>query len=509
MKYKALKYFAVFGILLILSSCSKDFLDTDPIGKMPVDNYYSTDDEAFHGIIAVYDILQWTYASAEWNSTFMLKTLPSDESGTGGADAGDQPKYQELNNFTYSAGNQAITGVFRLNYFAIYRCNMIINNVEPVSDVRKQIIAEAKALRAFFYFELVSQWGNVPLNLEELAPSEYQQAPATPAQIYAQIEKDLTEAIAVLPTKSEYDGSMVFRFSKGSAQFLLGKAYLYQKKWTDATQMFDQLMNSAQYSLTDDFSTLFKVEQEFGTESIFEVSWTNAQNYDWGTFTWNRYVESNVQWQLCGPRSITAGDFDGGTSGMIAGWGFLPPRAELYSAFEEMGDTYRKAATIWNVEDFAAMDGFFNTDAYQSEGMLKVKYGTFSAESSTEPGAVTELNYGTNFRLMRYADAVLMNAEAQYRAGDESKALQLLNMLRENRQLEAVSASGSELFDAIVAERRLELAFEGVRFLDLVRWDMAADVLGEFGFVKGKHELFPIPEDEMNNNQYMVQNPGY
>ncbi len=509
MKYSIFKYLAVFGIILALASCSKDFLETDPIGKMDVDQFYSTDEEAFQGLVAVYDIMQWTYASAEWNSSFMLKTLPSDESNTGGADAGDQPKYQELNSFTFSAGNQAVKGVFELNYFAIYRCNMVINNVEPESEARKDIIAEAKALRAFFYFELVSQWGSVPLNLVELAPSEYQQPPATTEAIYAQIEQDLDDAIAELPVKSEYSGSDKFRFSKGTAQMLKGKALLYQKKWAESATVFDALVASGEYSLTTDFATLFTKDQEFGSESVFEISWTSAQNYDWDTFTWNRYVESNVQWQLCGARSITAGDFDGGTSGMIAGWGFLPPTAELYDAFDAMGDSYRKMATVWDVDDFAEMGGFFNTDAYQNEGILKVKYGTFTSETSTEPGAVMELNYGTNYRLLRYADALLMNAEAQYRAGNDGKALQLLNELRDSRQLDALTVAGEDLFEAIVAERRLELAFEGVRFRDLVRWGKAAEVLGKYGYVEGKHNLFPIPEDEMNNNPFMVQNPGY
>lgn len=509
MKYNRLKYFTVLVSLLALVSCSKDFLETDPVGKMPADEFYSNDEQAFQGVIAAYDILQWTYASPEWNSSFMLKTLPSDETECGGADAGDQPKYQELNSFGYASGNQAVKGVFEANYYGAYRCNMVILNTEPESEVRKQIIAEAKALRAFFYFELVSQWGSVPLNLVELAPSEYQQPPATVAAIYAQIEQDLNAAIEVLPVKSAYSDADKFRFSKGTAQMLLGKALLYQEKYAEAAVALDAVIASGEYALTTDFSTLFKKEQEFGSESVFEISFSSDQDYDWGTFTWNRYLESNVQWQLCGVRSITAGDFDGGTSGMIAGWGFLPPTAALYDAFVEMGDETRKLATVWSVDDFAGYDGFFNTDAYQVEGILKVKYGTFTDETSTEPGAVAELNYGTNYRILRYADAVLMAAEAHNKAGQDGDAASLLNQLRTNRGLAEVSAAGDQLFEAIVAERRIELALEGVRFLDLVRWGKAAEVLGPKGFISGKNELFPIPQDEMNNNQYMVQNPGY
>lgn len=167
-------------------------------------------------------------------------------------------------------------------------------------------------------------FGQGPLILNELAPSEYSQPFANAATIYAQIEKDLNEAIASLPEKSQYAEADKFRASKGAAQALLGKALLYQKKYAESAAAFETLINSGVYALQADFSTLFLKESEFGIESIFEVSWTTTSGYDWGTFQWggNRAMENNITWQLTGPR----GDyFVAGSTGLIGGWGFNYP----------------------------------------------------------------------------------------------------------------------------------------------------------------------------------------
>jgi len=503
-----LKIMGIFMMIGAFMACQKDFLDTKPIGKLSVDAFYKTDDDALKALMATYDILQWMYAR-DWNSAYLVKTFPSDESLTGGGDSGDQPPYQELDIFTYSAGNPTITAVYQSCYYGIYRANMVINNVVAETDVRKQIVAEAKCLRAYFYFELVTMYGKVPLNLTELAPSEYAQPAAEVTAIYAQIEKDLKEAIEVLPLKSALAAEDKFRVSKGTAQTILGKAYLYQELWADAHSYLGQVIASNEYQLSNDFSTLFLVDQEFGVESIMEVSWVTSEGYDWGTFQWggNRAMENNITWQLTGPR----GDyFNAGTSGLIGGWGFNYPTSALYQAFVDAGDTYRKASTVWNTADLEAVGGgWSNPNAWGWDGCIRIKYATRMSETSNAGGAVPELNYGTNLRLLRYADVLLMAAEAKYRAGDEAGALVELNKVRDRAQLADVTASGEALFQAIVAERQLELAFEGVRFLDLIRWGLAPQVLGSKGFVTGKHELYPIPLDEIRNNPNIQQNPNY
>lgn len=506
MKYRiSIGIFGVFCLAFLFNSCTKDFLDVKPVGKMAEEDFYKTDEDAMAAVISAYDILQWANAR-DWNSAYLAKTLPSDESFAGGGNAGDQVPYQELDVFTYGAGNSVITSVFESNYYGIYRANKVINNVEPETDARKNIIAEAKALRAYFYFELVSMFGDVPMMLEEPVPSEYGQPTVPAADIYALIEQDLTEAIAVLPLKSEYMAGDEFRCSKGMAQSLLGKAYLYQEKWADAATILDQVIESGEYDLEGDYSTLFLKETEFGVESIFEVSYSSDMGYDWGTFQWggNRAMENNIHWQLCGPR----GDYlDPGTTGLIGGWGFNNPTAECWDPFIEAGDTVRRKATLISVEELEAAGGSWsNPDAWGYDGYFRIKYSTIADETSVENGAVDALNYGTNLRLLRFGDVLLMAAEAHYNNGASGTAETYINRVRERANLGPVSG---DLFDAIVLERQCELAFEGVRFLDLVRWGMAKDVLAGNGFQQNKNELYPIPLDELTNNPNATQNEGY
>ena len=499
------KMILVLALITVLTACKKDWLDVPPIGKLAEDDFYKTDEDATNALMAAYDILQWANAR-DWNSAYLVKTFPSDESNTGGGDSGDQPPFQELDVFTYSSANATIAAVWQSNYYGIYRANKVINNVVPENDYRNQVIAEAQFLRAYYYMEIVTMFGTGPLLLQEPPPSEYGQPFASADEIWAQIEIDLQAAMAVLPNKSEYAAEDVFRASKGACQALLGKAYLYQEKWSQAVAEFNKVISSNEYQLQDDFSTLFLSESEFGVESIFEVSYVSTAGYDWGTFQWggNRAMENNVTWQLTGPR----GDyFQPGQSGLIGGWGFNYPKANVYQTYVDEGDEVRKPATLLSLEDLQALGGdWTGEDAWGWEGYIRVKYGTRSDETG---GPVGELNYGTNLRLLRFADVLLMAAEANYRAGNEGQALVELNKVRSRAELPAVTASGNALFDAIVTERKMELAFEAVRFLDLIRWGLADQYLSQYGYVEGKHNLYPIPIDEIRNNPNAVQNPGY
>jgi len=499
------KIAVILAMILAVTACKKEFLDVPPIGKMSEELFYETDEDATMAIMATYDILQWMYAR-DWNSAHLAKTFPSDESNTGGGDAGDQPPYQELDIFTYGASNAVITAVWQSNYFGVYRANKVINNVKPETDYRAKVIGEAKFLRAYYFFEIVSLFGKGPLILVEPAPSEYGQPFVTKEAMYAQIEADLQDAILALPEKSDYAGEDVFRASKGAARALLGKAMLYQEKFSEAAGVFEELIGTNQYGLQEDYSTLFLQESEFGTESIFEVSWVTTEGYDWGTFQWggNRAMENNINWQLCGPRGDyfvpdTINDF-------IGGWGFNYPRHEVWEPFEAEGDVIRRQATLMSLEELRAGGGdWTNEDSWGWGGYIRVKYGTRLAETA---GPVNELNYGTNLRLLRYGDVLLMAAEAYHRSGNDTKAAEYLNMVRDRADL---GPAVGDMFQAIVKERQMELAFEGVRFLDLIRWGMAKDVLGPFGYVDGKHNVFPIPQDEVRNNtsESATQNPGY
>ena len=496
------KILVVLAMIITISACKKEFLDVPPIGKLSTEDFYKTDDDATAAIMATYDIIQWMYAR-DWNSAYLVKTFPSDESNTGGGDSGDQPPYQDLDVFNYGPTNAAITAVWESNYYGVYRANQVINNVVPETEYRKQVIAEAQFLRAYFYFEIVSMFGTGPLILSEPAPSEYGQPFVSKEAMYAQIETDLRNAMAVLPEKDEYAAEDVFRASKGACETLLGKALLYQSKWKAAITEFDKIIGKGKYQLQGDFSTLFLQESEFGVESIFEASFVSTEGYDWGTFQWggNRGMENNIHWQLTGPR----GDyFQPGTTGLLGGWGFNYPREEAYAPFAAAGDVTRKPATLLSLEDLRALGGdWTNEESWGWGGYIRVKYGSKEDETGSPVG---ELNYGTNVRILRYADVLLMAAEAYHRDGNDTKAAEYVNLVRARANL---GPAVGDMFKAIVTERQMELSFEAVRFLDLIRWGLASEQLGKFGYVDGKHNVYPIPSDEMRQNNNAVQNNGY
>lgn len=505
----------IAGLVLMLISCEKDFLDKPVYGVLAADDYFKTEEELQEGVFACYDVLQWAYA-ADWNSMYIVKSFPADESHAGGSTDGDQPPYQQLDDYSFTSENKPIEHSFKAMYFGIMRANAVINIAEGDTPGKVKMIAEAKALRAFFYFELVSMWGGIPLRLTVPKASEFAMEKSTPEQIYAQIQKDLDEAIPNLPKKSEYTAAMRFRMSKGTAQAIKGKAYLYEKKYAESAKAFDDLIKSGEYDLASDYSKIFLKESEYGIESLFEIGYVTSGGYDWGSFQWggSRAMENNVNWQLMGPRSEY---FKTGTSGLNPGWGFNYPTAKIAAAFDAEGDVIRKNASVLSVADLRSKFGGDWTEDWTKpdpvwgmEGYFRLKYGSLTAETSSADGAVAELNYGTNVRLIRYSDVLLMAAEANLLAGNASIAQGYFTEVRDRVNLPVKTVS----LDAIKTERRLELAFEGVRFLDLIRWGDAAAVLKQQGFSKNgnfleKNKLYPIPAAEVNNNKLMVQNPGW
>ncbi|MBL7740125.1 MAG: RagB/SusD family nutrient uptake outer membrane protein [Chitinophagaceae bacterium] len=490
---------------LTLASGCKKFLEQEVPGAYAEQDFYKTDLDATQAVTAVYDMMQAHYNN-NWGSLYMVKTMLSDESNAGGSDAGDQPGYQTLDNYNFDATNDKVRDAWRMCYFTIYRANKVINRTTPETDLRKRLIAEAKFLRAYNYFELVSLWGDVPLVLDDIPPAQYTGTGRKPkAEVYTQIEKDLQEAIATLPLKNALTGADRFRVSKGAAQALLGKAYLYQQKWAEAAAQFETVITSSQFSLAPSVGAAFSRGFEFGQESVFEISYTNARSYDWGNFPWGGAPESNIHIQLMGPR----GDYytKAPADSLIAGWGFNLPKKKLWDAFIAAGDVQRRQQIIMSVGELTTAGGAWsNPTAYDYEGYFQRKYGAFGAQTG---GPISELNYGTNWRHIRYADVLLMASEANFRASNETKSRQYLNQVRQRAGgLADVTATGNALFDAIVKERQLELAFEGFRYTDLVRWGLGQQELGSLGFQPAKHNLLPVPDYDVRTAA-LAQNPNY
>ena len=504
MKNILIKSAAIGMVVLMTTSGCKKFLDQPVPGKFAEEDFYKTDNDALQATTAIYSFMKAHYNS-NWASIYFVKSLPADESNAAGSGFGDQPGYQELDDFKFDATNDKIRDAWKMCYYTIFRTNKVINKVVPENDLRKRLIAEAKLIRAYNYFELVTLWGDVPLILDDVPPAQYTSTPrTTKAEVYTQIEKDCQEAIAALPLRTVYTGDERYRVSKGTAQALLGKALLYQEKWADAAAQFDAVITSNQYGLEPTIGKAFSESGEFGIESLFEISYVNNRSYDWGNFPWGGMPQSNIHVQLMGPRSDYYKKAPADSLG--GGWGFISPKTKLWNTFISAGDVDRRKNTIMSEAELKAAGGdWTNPTAWDYEGYFQRKYGSYSSQTG---GPVGELNYGTNWRLIRYSDVLLMAAEAYYRAGNEPRSRTELNKVRDRAGLADVTATGAALFDAIVLERQLELAFEGYRYLDLVRWGKAAAELGSLGFVTGKHELLPIPDNEIKTGG-LTQNQNY
>ncbi|BAX81045.1 RagB/SusD family nutrient uptake outer membrane protein [Labilibaculum antarcticum] len=510
MKYS--KYYKfILGIAVAFSSasCNEDsFLDVEPKGKLSSDTYLTTEAEVKTVVVGVYNNMQENYSSGKWASVYFIKNLPADDCLAGSTE-GDQADYQYIDDFEIQTTNAKLEGIWTNFYKAISSANTVINLVEPSTDGYKALIAEAKALRAYNYLELVTLFGGVPLMTTNPAdPSEYHLPRSEAAEVYAQIEKDFSEAIVDLPLKSEYSIADKYRFSKGTAQAYYGKALLYQKKYGEAAIQLAAVISSSEYDLEPNFADVWTQGTEFGQESLFEMSYTSQELYDWGNFPWSGGNENNIEAQLQGPRSDIF-NVSGSSLNIVNGWGFNAPSAKIGQAFIDAGDTERGNATLMSAADFIATGGIINVEeAHDYEGFLRLKYATKAVETA---GSVPELNYTINWRLMRYADVLLMAAEAYHFSTQDGLALIELNKVRDRANLADIQAS-DDIFQAIVTERQLELAFEGSRYWDLVRWNLAVQELGSLGYSANKHELFPIPQNEIIANttiEQTDQNPGY
>ena len=363
------------------------------------------------------------------------------------------------------------------------------------------LYGEVYFLRAYYYFHLVRFFGDVPMFTEKrLSLTESKTLQRTPkADVYKQIELDLTKAISVLPAVQVQKG----RITKYAAQAMLGKVYLYLNKFSESAAMLENIITPNVFSLVPDFNSIFLAAGENGPESVFEIQYSNGSPYyNWGGVTRG---QGNHAVQQCGIRGIN------GTAAMpyAAGWSTNLPSQNLANAFTA-GDK-RKAVTILDIEAYKTANPSYNITyqvaPFKNTGLYNQKYLPRKGETSGQ----VELNYLNNFRTIRYAEVLLMAAEANNRSAspNDVKAQDYLNRIRQRAfgdNLHNISATGAALKQAIWDERRLELAMEGDRFFDLVRTGLAVTKIT--GFTAGKHEVFPIPQQEIDISG-LTQNAGY
>lgn len=515
MKHPILKQ-AVFLILLagLLTSCSKSFLELDPKGDFLESTYYKTPDQAFAALVSCYAPL--TDAGGGIDNTYANSLGPlnsaADECWAGGGGPGDMAFWQAMSDYHQLDPQMGPQGEFwKVDYQGIYRCNVFLNKVEGANLDQaslKRYTAEAKFLRAHYYFDLERLFKNIVLTLEPMPIADNKNVTQTSADsVYAQIEKDLKEAITDLPPTVS-DGEKG-RVTQGAAIALLGKVYLYEKKWADAAAQLSIVNGSTPggttakygYKLMANFGDIFSPDHKFNTESIFELTYSGSGKIDWGNWFPGK---GNVYVNMVGPRSYGGPTYFGG------GWSFNPIIKEeddalLYAMHPKGSDYYdpRYKYTIINIDSITKATGTQYGQGYKTTGYFIGKFAPL--EKYKAASGVAELNFPNDYIEIRLADTYLMETEALVHTGGTGRAQKLLDAVRKRVGLPSVPVT----LESIYNERRLELATEGHRWFDLVRTGRAASVLAFKGFEANKNELLPIPYAEFALNPNLKQNPGY
>ncbi|MBM7419526.1 MULTISPECIES: RagB/SusD family nutrient uptake outer membrane protein [Chryseobacterium] len=472
------KIFLTLSLLTLIVSCDNDFVDIKDEGQVDVADFFTTQDDAMRATTAIYSFLR-SWENTGFPAQYVFGVTGDDVEK--GSNPGDASFINAYDNFTFTVSDDGVRGYWIGQWQAVNRANQVITNVPKIemdATLKNRLIAEAKMLRAYFYYNLVRIYGGVPI-FDGLPSDKIYTKPRNSAtEVYAFIVKDLTEAAAVLP--QTYSTADKGRVTKGGALGLLSKVYLYMKDYQKAYDTSNQVISMG-YSLDPDFNHLFRPAGEFGTESVFEVNCDCAAG-----FGGSQYAEvQGVRNQF--------------------GWGFFTPTTALENAFEP-GDI-RKELTILREGETTLEGDLIKKGDPNAGNMWNQKVYVPSSLNNSACG------YGSiqNLRILRFADILLINAEAANELGNSAAAILNINKVRNRANLGNTPATTqAALKAAIWQERRVELAMENDRFPDLVRTGQAATVLGPKGFTPGKNELFPIPLDAINqSNGLFVQNPGY
>lgn len=483
----------VFLGSLIIAGCSDDFVDVTS-QEQNSEDFFNTEKDYQDALIGAYDLLQASYINV------MLGEIASDNTLAGGESAIDVPGIQEIDDMRHTPVNANLRDVWNWMFSGVNRANFLLEFKDKTDFPDKQnVIGQATFLRAYYYFELIKFFGDVPLAVDKrLLFGDQDSVDRTPvSEIYTQLEQDLMFAIQNLPVRQAETG----RVTRGAAQALLGKVYLYQNKFQESAVILDQLISSGIYDLVEDPFLIFENDNENNVESIFEIQYTDKEGAGFGCL---QCSEGNVAVGFNGIRNYNGPLFESGFS-------FNVPTDEVYELFSE--DDLRRDAYILDINAFAEANQDFNNGAgvsfnegFEHTGYFNRKYIARKGDSNIGDQNLTNPN---NYRSIRYADVLLMAAEAHNRgAGADGTARLYLNEVRERAGLEPITLSGTELTEQIYLDRRLELVGEGHHFFDLVRTRRAASEIE--GFTPNKHELFPIPSIEIQlAGSRWDQNSGY
>lgn len=510
-----IKYIGGFTltVAVVVLSCKPSDLDkTNPAALTP-QTYFKNAGELTRGVNSIYATIQSNGLVAR--EYFFLHDLRSDDVATGGGQL-ETPRNQILIGAQIPA-NAVVGSVWNHLYTAILRANTVIDNAPNATDassaLTKRLVGEAQFLRAWCYNELVTMWGGVPLYTSVASSSADAKQRASAAEVYALIEKDLKEAQEVLPLR--YLSAELGRATKGAAQMLLAKAYMHQGAYDKARAELAKMIGSNVYKLMPNYSDNFKEETEWNEESVFEIGFSSTGDVNWmgdgDDPSWGPNERSTraqeyspVGWRNLIPSNSLIAEFESTTKG--------DPKTDPRRAytFYVIGDRFNNNQTVLTEDRVQG-----NTSTFEGR-TTKVSWAKYSLMYKTDPGGY--LTSGINHRIMRYADALLMMAECENELGNIGEAVRLLNLVRQRADVNMPPyptanypvSDKQQVFNAIVHERRVELAGEQIRNRDILRWRKNGKIT--INPVAGFKELLPIPQGEIDNNDKISQadqNPGY
>ena len=538
---KLIQFLFVFIPVLMLSACN-DWLNAPQPAKPLLSDFFLTGGgaAAIQTVNATYVPLQWEYGST-YSPEWWIGDVASDDALKGGQNPSDMAQAYEFDNFKVLDNNPILKDWYQLNYQGIARCNFVLEELPNVAldstmtaSVKTRLMGETHFLRALYYFRLVRVFGDVPLVTFTIKSSKgWIQPKASVPDIYNQIFTDLEIANSNLWTVDKLPTTEIGRATKGAAQAMLMKSHLYYAQWDNshyaiARAWGDSIIDSGKYQLEPKYADNFSIFNENGIESVFEVQYSEEASSDYGSFN-PHFGGTRGTFTTIMTRSRSAKIPVSSTGGNLEGWGFNKPTQNLYDEFEP-GDVRREASII----DPAGNMTNEASEIYFGCRFLSRKYalmddgltGLWSGHATRAP---------INIKLIRYADVLLMYAEACNESGNSPKAKEVLNQLRTVRRIEtadpatqlpafpygAYSDNQSDLRLAIRHERRVELAMESHRWFDLVRWGIAAETMNAYkqtesdevkavmsDFVAGRNEYFPLPQYEMDLSDF-DQNEGW
>lgn len=483
--------FIFMASLFILSACSDDYLNNSKIYAEDSESFFNSEADYYNALVAAYDPLQSTFINV------LMGEIASNNTLCGGESATDVPGYQQVDDMTHSPVNAQLQNLWSWMYGGVNRAAYIIEFEDKTFFEGKDIIiAEARFLRAYYNFELVKWFGDIPIKPEgRFVLGDEKTIPRSPkADVYALIEADLQYAVANL----SYTAPQLGRATKGSAQALLGKVYLFQDKFDESASVLENLIINGPYILESDYNKIFEFDGENGTGAVFEVQYTDIEGAGFGCL---QCSEGNVAVGFQGVRGYQGTLF-------TSGFSFNVPTQEVVDEFED-GDN-RKDVAILDINAWSDSTGAAFTTGYEHTGYYNRKY--IPRVRSKDAAGDLNLTNPNNYRAIRFADVLLMAAESFNRKSspDDTKAKIYLNRVRERAFGNAtnnITTSGTNLTAAIYKERRVELVGEGHQFFDLVRTGRGTQIAD---FTAGKNEVFPIPLEEIQFSQgNWSQNQGY